>query len=109
MDWPWICTLSCVAHLADAQALHQVFAIWRSLRLDQALSMPPHRAGARCLVTANLLVEMLKEATIEQMVALDVGPKLLPRVTSAKHRGIELGRRFRWTICNGGWPKGHGY
>jgi len=86
---PWICTFKVALRIWPDAPGHsnQVLRYWRSLSLDQALSMPPHRAAPDAWVTANLLVEMLKEATIEQMVAWTLEPKLLPRVTFGKHRG----------------------
>jgi exodeoxyribonuclease X len=87
---PRICTLKVALRIWPDAPGHsnQVLRYWRALRLDQALSMPPHRAAPDAWVTANLLVEMLKEATIEQMVAWTLEPKLLPRVTFGKHRGL---------------------
>ena len=38
-------------------------------------------------VTANLLVEMLKVATVDQLVMWTMEPKLLPKMTFGKHRG----------------------
>ncbi len=48
--------------------------------------MPPHRAGADAWVTARLLAELLKETSVEQMIAWTAEPKLLPKVPFGKHR-----------------------
>jgi exodeoxyribonuclease X len=58
------------------------------LELDPALAMPPHRAAPDAWVTANLLVELLKVASVEQMIAWTMEPKLLPKLTFGKHRGL---------------------
>ena len=65
---------------------NQVLRYWRGLNLDAALAMPPHRAGPDAWVTAHLLVELLKETSVEQMMAWTKEPKLLPKVPFGKHR-----------------------
>jgi exodeoxyribonuclease X len=50
--------------------------------------MPPHRAGPDAWVTAHLLVELLRFASIEQMLAWTQEPKVLPTLPLGKHRGL---------------------
>jgi exodeoxyribonuclease X len=57
------------------------------LDLDEALAMPPHRAGPDTYVTGFILVEALNLASVEDMMAWTNAPSLLPRVNFGKHRG----------------------
>lgn len=86
---PWICTQKVALRLWPDAPRHtnQVLRYWRKLELDAALAMPPHRAGPDAWVTAHLLVEMLKQASVEQMIAWTKEPKVLPTVPIGKHRG----------------------
>ena len=87
---PWICTLKAALRIWPEAPGHsnQVLRYWRTLELDPALAMPPHRAAPDAWVTANLLGEMLKVASVEQMVAWTTEPKLMPKLTFGKHRGL---------------------
>ena len=87
---PWICTLKAALRIWPDAPGHsnQVLRYWRKLALDHALAMPPHRAAPDAWVTANLIVEMLKVATVDQLVAWTGEPKLLPKLTFGKHRGL---------------------
>lgn len=85
---PWLCTHKAALRLWPDAPGHsnQILRYWRGLRLDAADAMPPHRAGPDAWVTASLLVEMMKMASVEQMVAWSAEPKLLPRMPFGKHR-----------------------
>lgn len=85
---PWICTLKVALRVWPDAPGHsnQVLRYWRGLNLDAALAMPPHRAGPDAWVTAHLLTELLKEASVEQMIAWTAEPKLLPKIPFGKHR-----------------------
>lgn len=87
---PWICTYKVALHVWSDAPRHsnQVLRYWRNLVLDPALAMPPHRAGPDAYVTACLLVELLRHATVDQMVAWTVQPKQLPKLPFGKHRGL---------------------
>ena len=50
--------------------------------------MPPHRAGPDAWVTAQVLAELLKAATVEQMIAWTKEPRVLPNIPFGKHRGV---------------------
>lgn len=86
---PWICTYKVALRVWPQAPRHsnQVLRYWRGLSLDASLAMPPHRAGPDAWVTAHLLVELLKEASVEQMIAWTEEPKLMPSIPFGKHRG----------------------
>ena len=88
---PWICTYKVALHLWPDAPRHsnQVLRYWRELSIDPAYAMPPHRAGPDAWVTAHVLVELLKETTIEQMIAWTEEPKHLPAIPFGKHRGMK--------------------
>ncbi len=87
---PWICTYKVALHVWPQAPRHsnQVLRYWRGLNLDLALSMPPHRAGPDAWVTAHLLAELVKEASVDQMIAWTKEPKMLPNIPFGKHRGV---------------------
>lgn len=76
------------ACLADApRHSNQVLRYWRNLTLDNALAMPPHRAGPDAWVTAHLFADLCQFATMEQMLAWTQEPRPMPSLTFGKHRG----------------------
>lgn len=77
---PWICAYKVALHVWPEAPRHsnQVLRYWRGLNLDPALSMPPHRAGPDAWVTAHVLTELIKEASMDQMIEWTMVPKLLP-------------------------------
>lgn len=88
---PWICTYKAALRFwPDAPAYsNQVLRYWLELVLgDEAIAMPPHRAGPDAYVTAHLFARMLADgrATIEDMARWSSGPALLPKVPFGKHR-----------------------
>ena len=89
-ELPWICTYKVALRVWPAAPRHtnQVLRYWRGLKLDPALAMPPHRAGPDAWVTACILVELLKEASIPDMIAWTKEPKLMPTIPFGKHRGL---------------------
>jgi exodeoxyribonuclease X len=90
---PWICTYKAALRAWPQAPRHsnQVLRYWRGLKLDLALAMPPHRAGPDAYVTAYILVELLKVATVEEMIAWTKEPKFLPFIPFGKHRGLKWG------------------
>lgn len=86
---PWICTWKVALHVWPDAPRHgnQVLRYWRGLVLDPALAMPPHRAGPDAWVTAHLLSELLKETTVEQMIAWTNAPRHMPVITFGMHKG----------------------
>lgn len=86
---PWICTYKVAMHVWPDAPRHsnQVLRYWRNLGLDNALAMPPHRAGPDAWVTAHLLADLAQYATFDQMVAWTNEPRPMPKLTFGKHRG----------------------
>ncbi len=86
---PWICTYKSALRVWPEAPRHtnQVLRYWLGLKLDNALAMPPHRAGPDAWVTAYVLVELLKRASVEDMILWTKEPKLMPTVPFGKHRG----------------------
>lgn len=87
---PWICTLKVARRLWPESPSHtnQCLRYFLGLDLDDALAMPPHRAAPDSYVTAFILIEALKIASVADMIEWTAGPSLLPRVTFGKHRGL---------------------
>lgn len=85
---PWICTLKVARRIWPECPSHsnQCLRYWLGLELDDALAMPPHRAGPDAYVTACILVRALNLATVDDMAKWTAEPSLLPRVTFGKHR-----------------------
>jgi exodeoxyribonuclease X len=86
---PWICTVRSAKAVWPQAPGHsnQVLRYWRGLRLDPALANPAHRAGPDAWVTAHLLLDLLKEASVEQMIEWTREPRRLERIPFGKHRG----------------------
>jgi len=58
--------------------------------LDHAKVVPTHRAGPDSYVTAHILKALFAEgATGKQMVSWTKEPRLLPRITFGKHKGVD--------------------
>ena len=85
----WICAYKAALHVWRDAPRHSnhVLRYWRGLALDPVLAMPPHRAGPDAWVTAHILADLLKEASIEQMIAWTKEPKPMPTIPFGKHRG----------------------
>ena len=88
---PWICTYKVALHLWPEAPGHsnQILRYWRGLELDPALAMPPHRAGPDAWVSAHLLCEMLRLASVDQMIAWTNEPRPMPKIMFGKHKGTE--------------------
>lgn len=87
---PWICTLRCAYRLWPDAPGHnnQTLRYWlKPEGLDREIASVAHRAGPDAYVTAFILREQLKKATVEELIAWSAQPALLPRVTFGKHRG----------------------
>lgn len=85
---PWICTVRSAKQAWPEAPGHsnQVLRYWRGFRLDPALADPAHRAGPDAWVTAHILMDLLKETTVEQMIAWTAEPRALSTVPFGKHR-----------------------
>ena len=86
---PWICTYKVSLHVWPDAPRHsnQVLRYWRNLKLDNALAMPPHRAGPDAWVTAHLFAELSQFATLDQMLMWTKEPRPMPTLTFGKHSG----------------------
>ena len=62
---------------------------WRSLRLEPLFARPPHRAAPDAYVTGHILVDLLKVATIDEMIAWANEPMFTPAIPFGKHRGLK--------------------
>jgi exodeoxyribonuclease X len=89
-ETPWICTLKVARRLWPESPSHsnQCLRYYLNLALDGALAMPPHRAAPDAYVTAFILVEAIKLASIDQMIEWTSQPSLLPgAINFGKHKG----------------------
>jgi exodeoxyribonuclease X len=104
---PWICTVRSAKAVWPQAPGHsnQVLRYWRALDLDPALANPAHRAGPDAWVTAHLLMDLLKEASVEQMIAWTAEPRRVDRIPFGKHRGKAWGDApldyLRWMTGQG--------
>lgn len=85
---PWICTVrSSKAAWPQAPGhSNQVLRYWRGFRLDPALADPAHRAGPDAWVTAHILMDLLAEASVEQLLAWSNAPRDMATVPFGRHR-----------------------
>ena len=86
---PWVCTYRCALRVWTNAPSHsnQALRYWLNLDVNRGIASHAHRAGPDAYVTAHLLRELLKHATVEQMIEWSGQPALLPRLTFGKHRG----------------------
>jgi exodeoxyribonuclease X len=91
---PWICTYKSALRLWPDAPRHsnQVLRYWLRLNdtvgFDNALAMPPHRAGPDAYVTAHIFARMLKDEGTHRLNRLfqwSREPGLLPKITFGKH------------------------
>lgn len=85
---PWICTARSARRAWPEAPGHsnQVLRYWRGFRLDPALADPAHRAGPDAWVTAHILMDLLKVASVEQLREWTDAPRDLATVPFGKHR-----------------------
>ena len=90
---PLICTYKAAVHIWPEAPRHtnQVLRYWLNLDMDRSIADRAHRALPDAYVTAHLLREILKHASIEELICWTNEPVLLPRVPFGKHRG------HKWT------------
>jgi exodeoxyribonuclease X len=86
---PLICTYKAALHIWPDAPRHtnQVLRYWLNLDMDRSLADRAHRAMPDAYVTAHLLREILKHATMEELIRWTNQPALLPKVTFGKYRG----------------------
>ena len=89
-DNPWICTHKCALRLWPAVANHKNQTLRYALNpegLSRELAEPSHRAGPDAYVTAHILREMLKLASVEQLIQWSNEPALLVTCYFKAHKG----------------------
>lgn len=86
---PWLCTVKasrCAWPEAPGYS-NQVLRYWRDLKLAPELAMPAHRAAPDAWVTAHILIDLLKEASVERLMEWNDDARSLERMPFGKHRG----------------------
>ena len=87
---PAICTYKAALRLWPEAPGHgsQVLRYWLKPKgLDPVIAGTPHRALHDAYVTAFVLRELLKLATVDELIAWTGEPALLPRITFGRYRG----------------------
>jgi exodeoxyribonuclease X len=88
----WICTYKCALRVwpefetHNNQALRYQLGLVNPLGLDRA-KLIPHRALSDGIVTGAILLELLKHASWEQLIAWTNEPALMTVLGFGKHRG----------------------
>jgi exodeoxyribonuclease X len=87
---PAICTLKCAKAVWPDLESYSNGAIRyaKGLCLNDERTMPSHRAGPDTWVTAHILLELLKERTLEELLEISANPLLLLKMPFGKHRGV---------------------
>ncbi len=87
---PWICTYKVAlrTHPESLRHTNQYLRYDLGLGAEPVRASPAHRAGPDTYVSALLLLELMKYATIEQMIHWSSGPPLYPRVPFGKYKGV---------------------
>lgn len=85
---PWICTYKVAlrTHPESLRHTNQYLRYDLGLGADPDRAAPAHRAGPDTYVTALLLLELMKYASVEEMIRWSAGPALLPRMPVGKYR-----------------------
>jgi len=93
-DRPWICSLKVARRVWPDAPRHGNQVLRYHLGIDDREgfeawhSLPAHRAGPDAYITAWLICEALKCATVDQMIEWSSQPSLLPgKIGFGKHRG----------------------
>lgn len=110
----WICTFKCAKHLWPTLESYSNNAVRyaRGLCMDEknaAMCMPSHRAGPDTWVTAHILLDMLKVATIETLVEISSNPFTLLRMPFGKHKDVAFRELpfdyLEWILNKSDMPK----
>lgn len=82
-----LCTYKAALRVWPEAPAHsnQVLRYWLKLNVEGTVE-PPHRAAPDAFVTAHLLREILKHATIADMIAWTAEPPVLPKILFGKHK-----------------------
>jgi exodeoxyribonuclease X len=90
--FPWICTMKCAKHLwPDAPSFsNQALRYYLNLEEDFAwseLTLPPHRAGPDCYVTAHILARQVLMKHPQKLIELTGAPVLQLTVRFGQNYG----------------------
>lgn len=94
---PWICTYKAAKRLLGDAPSHsnQALRYWLKLSVRRSIADQAHRAGPDAYVTAHLLVELLKRASVEQLIEWADQPLLLTgKMGFGKHADVD------WSACD---------
>lgn len=86
----WICTYKCALKLWPEAPSHsnQALRYWlKPEGLDRSIAAVSHRAMPDAYVTAFTLREMLKKASLADLIAWSNEPAILPKITFGKYAG----------------------
>jgi exodeoxyribonuclease X len=85
------CSWRCALHKYPESPAHsnQVLRYYLELKVPEYKSLPPHRALPDALVTAEIVKEMLKTSSVDELVELTSKPVLLGTVRFGKFRGMK--------------------
>lgn len=89
---PWVCTWKCAnAVWSDAPSYgNQVLRYWLGIDVPvlQGRGAFPHSALYDALTTAQILIKLLEERTLEELVSISERPMLMRKMTFGKHAGL---------------------
>lgn len=107
---PTICTYQCARHLVEADSYANQFLRYHLDLNIMECPLPPHRALADALVTAQLLVHLLELQPAEELLSLSNKFALLRTCSIGKFRGrkwaeIKDENWLEW-VSNKGGPQG---
>lgn len=90
----WVCTMKCALRVWPEAPGHsnQVLRYWRGHVEPfgwERDKLPTHRALSDAIVTAAILVDLIKEASWKQLVEWTQEPALYSTITFGKHRGTK--------------------
>lgn len=93
-DAVWVCTMKCALRVWPDAPGHsnQVLRYWRGHVAPFGWNrdnLAPHRALSDAVVTAAILVDLIKEASWSQLVEWSQEPALYSTLTFGKHRGTK--------------------
>lgn len=92
-DPAWICTYKAAKTAWPDLESHTNGAIRYARNLvaaDDPRAMPSHRAGPDTWVTAHILLDLLKEYSLEKLLDIASKPVLLLKINFGKHEGLRF-------------------
>lgn len=85
----WLCTYRAALRVWPQAPNHknQTLRYWLNLSVDRDIADKSHRALPDAYVTAHILCELLKKASVDDMLAWTNEPPLMPTCPIGEHRG----------------------